>query len=356
VVTLQWLVDALLIEAAVIVSCLAALLLLRWRIRRRKQEVEDAVGAVEPALHNWLVLDGDVSNVVLTLRRFPPHAALLSLARLVTKLATFERQQALARVLRHEPWVEAVLRRVRSPVWWRRFDAARLLSIVGGENDAELIASLLGDRSPAVRLVAFDAAARLTHPALINRALDDVPARQDAVQAYQFAALARHAKEVADALIPRLMPNAPMGALNAWIDAAGALASPEALRCVRDLASHPRAEVRVHVARALRRLAEAETVPVLVTLLADQDWRVRAQAARALGALRVGSAADALAMTVGDPAWWVRYRSALALAQIGGNARVALLGVATGDDRMARDMAQLVAGLSTAAIIEMSEV
>jgi HEAT repeat protein len=356
VFTLWGLVVALSIEAAVIVSCLTALLLLRWRIGRRKQEVEDAVRAVEPVLHNWLVLNADVSNIVLTLRRLPPHAALLSLARLVTKLATFERQQALAGALRHEPWVEAVLQRAGSLLWWRRFDAARLLSIVGGENDAGLIASLLGDRSPAVRLVAFDAAARLTQPALINRALDDVPTRQDAVQAYQFAALGRHPKEVADALIPRLTADAPMGALNAWIDAAGALASPEALRCVRHLASHPRAEVRVHIARALRRLAEAETVPVLLTLLADQDWRVRAQAARALGALRIGSAADALALAVRDPAWWVRYRSALALAQIGGNARVALLGVTTGDDRMARDMAQLVSGLSSAAVVEMSEV
>ena len=354
--TLRGLIVALLIEAAVIFSCLTALLLLRWRIARRKQEVEDAVRAVEPVVHNWLVLEADVSNVVSTLRRFPPHAALLSLARLATKLATFERQQALAGVLRHEPWVEGVLRRVRSPFWWRRFDVARLLTIVGGEKDAGLIASLLGDRSPAVRLVAFDAAARLTKPDLISRALDDVPARQDAVQAYQFAALGRHAKEVADALIPRLKPDAPIGALNAWIDAAGALASPEALECVRSLASHPRAEVRVHIARALRRLAQVETVPVLVTLLADQDWRVRAQAARALGALRVSSATDDLAIAVRDPAWWVRYRSALALAQIGGNARAALVGLATGDDRMARDMAQLVSGLSSAAVVEMSEV
>ena len=354
--TLRGLVVALSIEAAIIVSCLAALLFLRWRIGRRKQEVEDAVRAVEPVLHAWLVLDADVSNVVLALRPFPPHAALLSLARLGTKLATFERQRALAGALRHEPWVEAVLRRARSPLWWQRFDVARLLTMVGEENDAGLIASLLGDRSPAVRLVAFDAAARLTQPALINRALDDVPARQDAVQAYQFAALARHAKEVADVLIPRITPDAPMGALNAWIDAAGALASPEALRCVRHLASHPRAEVRVHVARALRRLAESETVPVLLALLVDQDWRVRAQAARALGALRVGSAADALALAVRDPAWWVRYRSALALAQIGGNVRMVLRDVAAGDDRMARDMAHLVSGLSSAAVIEMSEV
>jgi hypothetical protein len=57
-----------------------------------------------------------------------------------------------------------------------------------------------------------------------------------------------------------------------------------------------------------------------------------------------------------DPSWWVRYRSALALAQIGGESRDALIAVTRGDDPMARDMAVLVAGLSPAAVVEMSEV
>ncbi len=249
-----------------------------------------------------------------------------------------------------------MLRGGRSPFWWRRFDVARLLSVVGGEGDAELIRSLLADRNPAVRLVAFDAAARLSGAQLVDRELDDLPSRQDAVQAYQCAALARHPQMVAEALIPRLTGDAPVRALNSWIDAAGALTSPVALRRVRHLAPHPQPEVRVHVARALRRLVEPETPDVLLALLADHDWRVRGQAARALGALRVGAATDALAKAICDPAWWVRYRSALALAQIGGVARAALLAVGTGDDPLARDMARLVAGLSPAAVVEMSEV
>ena len=47
---------------------------------------------------------------------------------------------------------------------------------------------------------------------------------------------------------------------------------------------------------------------------------------------------------------------ALALAQIGGEARDALLAVSHGDDPMARDMSPLVTGLSSAAVVEMSEV
>jgi hypothetical protein len=52
----------------------------------------------------------------------------------------------------------------------------------------------------------------------------------------------------------------------------------------------------------------------------------------------------------------VRYRAALALAQIGGEARGRLLLVSRGSDPLARDMSTLVAGLSSAAVVEMSEV
>ncbi|NOT28082.1 MAG: HEAT repeat domain-containing protein [Acidobacteria bacterium] len=354
--SLPILLFSLKVQAVLVGIFLLALAVLRRRIESRMLKVEAAARALEPVLNDWLVLDTGVERVVEALRRFPPHAAFRGLARLVTRLVTFEQQQALARALRHEPWVQGILRGGRSRFWWRRFDVARLLSVVGGEEDVELIRSLLSDRNPAVRLVAFDAAARLSGPQLIEGALDDLPTRLDAVQAYQFAALARHPRQVAEALLPRFTSDAPVPALIAWIDAAGALAVPEALRRVRDFASHPQPEVRVHVARALRRLVEPDTPGVLLVLLTDHDWRVRGQAARALGALRVMNATDALASAVRDPAWWVRYRSALALAQVGGVARSALLAITTGDDPMARDMSRLVAGLSPAAVVEMSEV
>ena len=347
---------AVTVEAVMIVVCLLGLMALRYRIAARRRAVEDGVRLLEPVLHTWLVLDRDLGAVVDTLRGMSAYAAFRSLARLSTQHVTFERQQTLARVLRTEPWVAAMLRCSGSRFWWRRFDAARLLSIVGVEADAACVAQLLTDRNPAVRLVAIDAAARLNGRPLVEQELDDLPRHQDAVQAYQLAALARHAPIVAQALEPRLRPDTPVAALNAWIDAAGALAIPGTLSTVRTLATHPLPQVRLHVARALRRYADPETPGVLLTLLADSDWRVRAQAARALGALRCGVATGELAEAVRDPAWWVRYRSALALAQIGGPARDALTALTQGDDRMARDMSELVAGLSTAAVIEMSEV
>lgn len=338
--------------------CFLALIVARWRIDLGRDAVEAAVSRLEPVLQAWLVLEGaeNSSRVRSTLAVMPPYAAFRSLARLATQQVTFERQQVLAGALRGEPWVASILKHARSKLWWRRFDAARLLCVVGGEQDGDLIAKLIDDRSPAVRLVAMDAAARLKGRPLVDHELDTLPLRQDAVQAYQIAALSRHPRLVAEALLARLTPDAPVASLNAWIDASGALANPSALERVLELASHPAPEVRLHVARALRRHAAPETPPVLLRLLADSDWRVRAQAARALGALRCGVAIRELKVAVRDPSWWVRYRSALALAQIGGPARIALMEMTHCDDRMACDMSTLVAGLSSAAVIEMSEV
>jgi len=355
ILSIDTLAVALTIEGTLIVAALAGLAGLRLLLVWRARQVEAGVARLEPLLHAWLVNDAAPDAIVRLLAAEPPHVAFRSLARLATAYVTFERQQVLAPLLREEPWVRAILRHGHSMFWWRRFDVARLLSIVGGPADATLVAALLADRNPAVRLVAVDAAARLGGR-LVDLELDVLPGRQDAVQQYQFAALNRHPAIVAAALVPRLRADMPPPMLNAWVDAAGATASPDALSRVRELARHPAPEVRLHVARALRRHAEPETVPVLLALLADDDWRVRAQAARALGALRVVSAAAPLAAAVSDRAWWVRYRAALALAQIGGEARGRLLDVSRGDDPMARDMSALVAGLSSAAVVEMSEV
>ena len=339
-----------------VASALITLIVVRRYIAVRRGRVENAVEKLEPVLQKWLLLGGSLGAVRSVLRSVRPYAAFRGLARLATQQVTFERQQLLAAALRGEPWVQSILRYSKSRFWWRRFDCARLLSVVGREQDADVIAGLLTDPSAPVRLIAIDAAARLKTQTLMRRELDTLPLRQDAVQSYQYSALARHTRLVGEVLLERLPHDASRTQLIAWIDAAGALAIPAALDRVRDLATHPEPEVRLHVARALRRHAQPETPPVLLRLLNDTDWRVRAQAARALGALRCGGAITELMRTVRDLSWWVRYRSALALAQIGGPGRVALIEVTRSDDPMARDMSTLVSGLSAAAVIEMSEV
>jgi HEAT repeat protein len=350
--TLEWAIQ--LVGIALVLSFMA-LIGMRWRMDFRAREVAEAIRALERPLHAWLVCGADVTAVRDALRGMRAPAAFRSLARLATQQLTLQHQQTLARVLRGEPWASLILRHARSRLWWRRFDAARLLCVVGDARDAELIATLMDDPNPAVRLVAIDAAARLPGRALIDRELDSLPRRQDAVQAYQIAALSYHPLAAGDALMRRLTLDAPERKLIPWINAAGALAIPAILDRVLPLASHASFEVRLHVAMAMRRHASPDTPPTLLRLLADDDWRVRAQSARALGALRCRAAIDELAHAVRDRSWWVRFRSALALAQIGGEARQTLHDLRTCDDRMARDMSTLVAGLSSAAVVEMAE-
>lgn len=353
--SLEFLLRALELVGILVVLSFLALLVLRRRMDAHKRDVENGVRALEPSLHAWLVCNADVTALRDILRGMRPRTALRSLARLVTQQLTLERQEALAGVLRGEAWVEVILRGARSRLWWWRFDAARLLCVVGVPSDAPLIATLLDDPNPAVRLVAIDAAARLPGRPLVDRELDSLPLHEEAVQMYQNAALVHHPEAVEAALVRRLAPDAPVKNLCAWIDAAGALARPAPLECVRGLASHGQLEVRVRVANAMRRHASPDTPPALRQLLRDPDWRVRAQSARALGALRCGLAAEDLANAVRDPSWWVRFRSALALAQIGGPARETLQQLTACDDPMARDMSTLVAGLGSAAVVEMAE-
>ncbi len=358
--TLQALETAVLTVGACVTISLLAMIAIRGHLDSRQREVEATISRLEPLVQEWLVGTRNEESVLSAigdvLRSVRPQTAFRSLARVATQQVTFEKQRRLAAALRGDPWVESMLRHVRSRLWWLRFDSARLLSLVGREADAALIGTLLDDRSPAVRLVAMDAAARLDARPLLQQELDTLAQRQDAVQAYQFVTFARHPDIVSAALARRLTPEAPEDSLVAWIDAAGALASPAALECVRLLAEHPSARVRLHVARALRRHAQPETPATLLRLLRDTDWRVRAQAARALGALRCAGGITDLIRGVRDLSWWVRYRSALALAQIGGSGRVALMELMRCDDPMARDMSTLVSGLSSAAVIEMSEV
>lgn len=346
---------ALQIIGMAIVVAFLGLITVRARMDARARQVDDALRTLEPVLHAWLVVDADVEAVRQALRRLPPHAAFRALARLATQQVTLEHQQRLAQVLRDEPWVHTILRRARSRSWLRRFDAARLLCVVGGEQDAPTIAMLMGDRHPAVRLVAIDAAARLPGRRLVDQALDRLEHHQEAVQAYQISKLSRQPTLVAEALLERLTPEAPVPRLAAWIGAAGALADPRVLERIHHFAQHPHFEVRAHVATALRRHASPEAPEVLLRLLADDDWRVRAQAARALGALRIAMAAGALARAACDRVWWVRFRSALALAQIGGPARPSLEALTHGPDRLARDMSTLVASLSPAVVVELAE-
>ncbi len=329
----------------------------RRRARAHRQLVVSSESAVP--LHRWLIGRGQVEDVAAYLRRLSPELALEQIANVATLRVPSDQLRALAGVLRHEAWVARALRGVRSPLWWHRLGAARALAVVGGPADRDLVGILLRDPHPAVALAATSCLAAVPDSGLIAQVIDDLPRRALAVRAYAFAALREVWQLAMPPLLERLRPDAPPDHLEVWINLADAIGAPDGIARAATLRSHPSADVRLAVAKALKKYVHPDAVPALLALLADPDWRIRGQAARGIGALAAVGAAGAVApltRALGDPAWWVRYRAALSLAQLGEPGRGALRAARGSADRFVSDMATMVGGLSEGGVAELADV
>lgn len=313
-----------------------------------------ATDVAEPMRH-WLVGVATADDVAIALRRIDPQTALDELLRVVASRVPSAQLDELAAALHDEPWVRGVIQGERSRLWWRRLDAARILSVVGRAEDRDCLRRLLADRHPAVQSAATSALGRVADARMISLVLDEIPRQSFVVRFYQINALRDLWHLTIPALVERLRPSAPPRMLESWVNLAEAIADPACLASVLPLASHEDADVRLAAARALKKYFHTDSVPALQTLMADADWRVRGQAARGLGALSARDAIPQLSAALGDRIWWVRFRSGLALAQLGEPGRKALREAREMDDRYGREMAAMISGLSEGGIVELAE-
>jgi HEAT repeat protein len=325
----------------------------RHRVRRERHEV--ASQRVQEAVRRWLVGETGPDEVVATLNSLDTGEALSQLVLLATRSVPSTQVAELTSRLRDAPWVRRVLRRASSRRWWRRLEAARLLAVVGGPGDRALFRRLLHDEHPAVQSVATAGLPRVADLDSVAFVLDNLPNRAVAVRLYQFSMLRETYVHTEPALAARLNAAADPAHLEVWISLAETIGSYDMLHRVLALRDHPIGQVRVAVARALRKFYHPEAPPALRALLEDADWRVRAQAARALGTLADAESVPLLRRSLADVNWWVRFRSGLALAQLGEPGRAALRETRAARDRYASDMAAMVSGLSSGSIIELSE-
>src|SRR2546422_10803833 len=111
---------------------------------------------------------------------------------------------------------------------------------------------------------------------------------------------------------------------------AGRLEEPVLREGFTTLATHPEAEVRSQVARALGKFPHLESVAALGYLVADEAWPVRAQAARSLGMIADPKSLPAVREALRDPEWWARPRAGLALTPLGAPGRNVLLEAESG--------------------------
>lgn len=343
------------VQAAFLLVLVFYLIGHRVRVRSRNRHQAAVATSLAEPLHQFLLGVGSAYEVRQHLSRLDPDDALEQLTQLSTLRVAPERQEALADELLKEPWVMRGIKGARSSRWWKRLAAVRLLAAVGTQSHRATLRRLLLDRHPAVQLAAASCLGRVADSDLVSLVVETLPGRPLAVRHYLYAALRQCWSHTVPLVARRLRPDTPPSRLEVWINLAEVLATPAVLAPVLKLATHPDANVRLAVARALKHYFHPDTPDVLFALLDDDDWRVRAQAARAFGVLKVVESIGPLGRMLRDSAWWVRFRAALSLAQLGEPGRRMLREARVGGDRYASEMATMISGLSGGGVLELAD-
>lgn len=264
-----------------------------------------------------------------------------------------EAWESIVQLVRTSRWfAHTVGRNTRSRFWWRRLVGARMLAVLGSDEDLPTVRALVTDRHPAVKVAAITILRRVHAPDLMALVLDEAIAAPAVVRHYFFDTLLAVGPALAPTLSERLHDPRSENEIPALVRMAGEVGGPELLDTILPYTHHADLDVRAATARALGAYPHPRSREALVALLGDAEWQVRTRAATALGAIRALEARSALAAVLNDPNWWVRLRAAVALRQLG-PAGVGLLRTAQhGGDRFAAEMARYTLGLTEAAVAD----
>ncbi|MBA3670486.1 MAG: HEAT repeat domain-containing protein, partial [Gemmatimonadaceae bacterium] len=201
-----------------------------------------------------------------------------------------------------------------SRLWWRRLEAARLLTLIGTAREAML--RLSRDAHPLVRAQAAEWMSQHPDPEIVDRLVDQVADPAAVVRFAARDALMRIGAPAQDA-IAHALSVAPTRAQAELIAVAAAMPSSIFLARASELSASDDAGVRCASAALLRAVGGASAADRLIVLLDDPDERVRRVAAESLGQLAHWPAATAVAARLEDPSWSVRLGAAVALQRLG---------------------------------------
>jgi hypothetical protein len=273
---------------------------------------------------------------VRALRKLPPDLRIDLFAELAQSVAGAPRS-ALARTAADLGVIQRAERWCGSRWWRRRLRGARLLTTLGGGDQA--VPPLLSDPRPEVRAQAAEWAAGHGTEATVRRLaamLDDPRGLARFTVMDSLIRLGAAAVEPLRDVIAEAQGAAAVAALRVG----AAIADPRLAAGARERLEDDDPDVRAWAVRLAGAVGGDENAAAVVERLEDPAEEVRAAAALALGRLGHWPAAPALAAHLHDPAWEVRRNAAFALRTLGPPGELLLGRALREEDRFARDIAR----------------
>jgi hypothetical protein len=345
--------DDLLLSVALALAALllATLVLLvahgTWRAlsdARWRRPLAEARAALAHTADRLELSPGDAK----ALERLPDERRIDLFAELAQSVAGAPRS-ALAEAARELRVIDRAERLCGSRAWRRRLRGARLLTTLGGGEDA--VPPLLADPRPEVRAQAAEWAAGHGSEDNVRRLTAML---DDPLGLARFTVMDSLIRLGGAAVEPLRDTIAGRGVAGSWregrvgggpsavaaLRVGAAIGDPRLAPAARERLEDEDPAVRAWAVRLLGAVGGDENATAVVGRLDDPAEEVRAAAAVALGRLGHWPAAPALAARLSDASWLVRRNAALALRSLGPAGELLLGRALRADDRFARDIAR----------------
>lgn len=209
----------------------------------------------------------------------------------------------------------------RSRFWWRRLQAVRCFSLIGGSE--EHVESLLDDRNNWVRSESFTWVADNPTPRRISALIDGLLGSDNFSRHTAKDALIRSGIPIANSLVDRANTADSTG-ISDLLTVAASLGGRDFIPLALRYAADANPDIRTSVARALGTAGGQVATTSLMKLSDDADAVVRKEACQALGALGSITVAPTLLSRLSDVDWDVRQISAVSLINLGAGGELLL--------------------------------
>jgi HEAT repeats/HEAT repeat len=333
--------DDLLLSVALALAALllATLVLLvahgTWRAlsdARWRRPLAEARAALAHTADRLELTPGDAK----ALERLPDERRIDIFAELAQSVAGAPRS-ALAEAARELRVIDRAERLCGSRAWRRRLRGVRLLTTLGGGEDA--VPPLLSDPRPEVRAQAAEWAAGHGSEDNVRRLTAMLGDPLGLARFTVMDSLIRLGASAVEPLRDAIAATRSEQAVAA-LRVGAAIGDPRLAPAARERLEDENPAVRAWAVRLVGAVGGDENAAAVVGRLEDHAEEVRAAAAVALGRLGHWPAAPALAARLSDASWLVRRNAALALRSLGPAGELLLGRALREDDRFARDIAR----------------